>query len=84
MIVSRFGYAPAIFVTNCLIHMYIRCSKIQYAHNLFERMAQRDAISWNAMVFGYTGIRNMGIAKNMLDSMLKRDEVSWNVLISGI
>ncbi|KAJ0743989.1 putative tetratricopeptide-like helical domain superfamily [Helianthus annuus] len=82
MIVSGFGYAPTIFVTNCLIHMYIRCSKIQYAHKVFERMAQREAISWNTMVFGYDGIRNMGIAKNMFDSMPKRDGVSWNTLIS--
>ncbi|KAJ0796601.1 putative tetratricopeptide-like helical domain superfamily [Helianthus annuus] len=40
--------------------------------------------SWNAMVSGYAGIRNMGIAKNMFDSMPKRDGVSWNALISGI
>ncbi|KAM0013403.1 putative tetratricopeptide-like helical domain superfamily [Helianthus debilis subsp. tardiflorus] len=82
MIVSWFGYAPTVFVTNCLIHVYIRCSKVQYAHKVFGRMAKREAISWNAMVFGYAGIRNMGIAKNLFDSMLNRDGFSWNALHS--
>ncbi|KAJ0817542.1 putative tetratricopeptide-like helical domain superfamily [Helianthus annuus] len=77
------GFVPTIFVTNCLIQMYIKCSNMYYAHKVFDEMPQRDTISWNAMVFGYAGIGNMGIAQNMFDSMPERDVVSWNSLISG-
>ncbi|KAL8200642.1 hypothetical protein R6Q57_011981 [Mikania cordata] len=83
MIVS--GFVPTIFVTNCLIQMYIKCSEMQYAHKLFDIMPQRDMVSWNAMVFGYAGIGNgnMNMAQKMFDLMPERDVVSWNSLISG-
>ncbi|KAL4568599.1 hypothetical protein LXL04_024214 [Taraxacum kok-saghyz] len=81
MIVS--GFKPTIFVTNCLIQMYIKCTNMEYAHKVFDRMPQRDTISWNAMVFGYAGIGLLSIAQEMFDSMPERDIVSWNTLISG-
>ncbi|KAI3813282.1 hypothetical protein L1987_18002 [Smallanthus sonchifolius] len=81
MIVS--GFVPTIFVTNCLIQLYIKCSNLQYAHKVFDRMPHRDTVSWNAMLFGYSGIGNMSMAQMMFDTMPERDVVSWNSLISG-
>lgn len=81
MIVS--GFLPTVFVTNCLIQMYIKCSNMEYAHKVFDKMPQRDTVSWNAMVFGYAGSGCMNIAQMMFDSIPERDVVSWNSLISG-
>ncbi|KAI3503203.1 hypothetical protein L1887_31641 [Cichorium endivia] len=81
MIVS--GFEPTIFVTNCLLQMYIKCSNMEYAHKVFDRMPQRDTVSWNAMLFGYAGSGSMSTAQVMFDSMPERDVVSWNSLISG-
>ncbi|KAI3665791.1 hypothetical protein L6452_44425 [Arctium lappa] len=81
MIVS--GFQPTVFVTNCLIQMYIKCSNMEYAHKVFDRMPQRDTVSWNAMVFGYAGSGCMSMAQMMFDLIPERDVVSWNSLISG-
>ncbi|XP_024975735.1 pentatricopeptide repeat-containing protein At3g02330, mitochondrial [Cynara cardunculus var. scolymus] len=81
MIVS--GFLPTVFVTNCLIQMYIKCSNLEYAHKVFDRMPQRDTVSWNAMVFGYAGSGCMSMAQMMFNLMPQRDVVSWNSLISG-
>ncbi|XP_071694051.1 pentatricopeptide repeat-containing protein At3g02330, mitochondrial [Rutidosis leptorrhynchoides] len=81
MIVS--GFIPTVFVTNCLIQMYIKCSYLDYARKVFDKMPQRDTVSWNAMIFGYAGSGDMGLAQTMFDSMDERDVVSWNSLVSG-
>ncbi|KAI8534284.1 hypothetical protein RHMOL_Rhmol10G0078400 [Rhododendron molle] len=81
MIVS--GFEPTIFVTNCLIQMYIKCSSLDYALKVFGKTPERDTVSWNAMVFGYAGCGNMEAAQSMFDSMPEKDVVSWNSLISG-
>nr|KYP76477.1 Pentatricopeptide repeat-containing protein At3g02330 [Cajanus cajan] len=55
---------------------------MDHALKVFERMPQRDVISWNTVIFGYAGIGNMGFAQSLFDSMPERDVVSWNSLLS--
>ncbi|KAM2858911.1 pentatricopeptide repeat-containing protein At3g02330, mitochondrial [Malus sylvestris] len=81
MIVS--GFDPTVFVTNCLIQMYVKCGVLQYAGKVFDGMPQRDMVSWNTMVFGYARSGKMGFAQSCFDAMPEKDVVSWNSLISG-
>ncbi|XVE78612.1 hypothetical protein DITRI_Ditri13aG0160100 [Diplodiscus trichospermus] len=81
MIIS--GFVPTIFVTNCLIQLYIKCGDLGYANRVFDKMSQRDIVSWNAMVFGYASSGMMGVAKRYFDDMPEKDVVSWNSLVSG-
>lgn len=39
-------------VGNALIHMYAKCGSIENARLVFDRMEDRDIISWNAMIGG--------------------------------
>ena len=77
------GFKPTIFVTNCLIQMYDKCSDLEFACKVCDGMPQRDMVSWNAMLFGYVGLGDIGVMQNLFDAMLERDVVSWNFLISG-
>ncbi|XP_044480983.1 pentatricopeptide repeat-containing protein At3g02330, mitochondrial-like [Mangifera indica] len=77
------GFKPTIFVTNCLIQMYIRCSNLDSAYQVFDKMPERDVVSWNALIFGYATCGEMGVAKSLFEAMPQRDVVSWNSLISG-
>ncbi|KAG8384556.1 hypothetical protein BUALT_Bualt04G0130100 [Buddleja alternifolia] len=81
MIVS--GFKPTIFVANCLLQMYIKCSRLKSASNVFDRMSERDKVSWNAMVFGYSVSGKLDLAQSLFDLMPERDVISWNSLISG-
>ncbi|XP_059670504.1 pentatricopeptide repeat-containing protein At3g02330, mitochondrial [Cornus florida] len=81
MIVS--GFDPTTFVKNCLIQMYIKCSDLDCAYKVFDRMPQRDTVSWNTMFFGYAGCGNIAVAQSFFDLMPERDVVSWNSMISG-
>ncbi|XP_065854826.1 pentatricopeptide repeat-containing protein At3g02330, mitochondrial [Euphorbia lathyris] len=81
MIVS--GFIPTIFVTNCLIQMYVKCSHLSSAYKVFDRMTNRDVISYNTMIFGYAGCAKMDAAKDFFDRMPHKDVVTWNSMISG-
>ncbi|KAL9297351.1 hypothetical protein ACSQ67_023247 [Phaseolus vulgaris] len=76
------GFVPNIYVANCLIQFYCKGSNMGYAFNVFDRMPERDVISWNTMIFGYAGVGNMGFAQSLFDTMPERDVVSWNSLLS--
>ncbi|CAM8991267.1 unnamed protein product [Rhodiola kirilowii] len=81
MIVS--GFIPTLYVTNCLIQMYIKCSDLLGAARVFDVMPERDTVSWNAMIFGYAGFGDMGTAESFFELMPERDVVSWNSMMSG-
>ncbi|KAJ7974239.1 Pentatricopeptide repeat-containing protein [Quillaja saponaria] len=76
------GFVPTIFVTNCLIQMYVKCSNMKNAFKVFDRMSQQDTVSWNTLIFGYAGSGNLAIARSLFDSMPQRDVISWNSMIS--
>jgi len=51
--INRSGLELNSFVENALIDMYVKCGSIEKALHLFERIHQRNVVSWNAMIGGY-------------------------------
>jgi pentatricopeptide repeat protein len=51
--VLRFGFESDVDVMNALITMYVKCSDVESARLVFDKMPRRDRISWNAMISGY-------------------------------
>ncbi|KAK8543608.1 hypothetical protein V6N13_076411 [Hibiscus sabdariffa] len=47
--------------TNSLITMYSRCSELGSARKVFDEITERDLVSWNSMISGYS---KMGHARN--------------------
>ncbi|XP_072982217.1 pentatricopeptide repeat-containing protein At2g27610 [Typha latifolia] len=48
----KFGYKSTVFVCNSLINMYSKCGLLEESWVVFEKMEDRDAVSWNAMMSG--------------------------------
>ncbi|KAF3652503.1 hypothetical protein FXO38_16080 [Capsicum annuum] len=63
--------------------MYIKCSNLGYARKVFDKMPERDTVSWNAMIFGYSTVGKLEKAELMFHLMPERDAISWNSMISG-
>eukprot|EP01018_Ginkgo_biloba_P006145 Gb_32913 [translate_table: standard] len=42
-----------IFGGSTLVDMYAKCDSVEDARKMFERMAERDVVSWTAMISGY-------------------------------
>eukprot|EP01018_Ginkgo_biloba_P023512 Gb_17382 [translate_table: standard] len=48
------GFDSDDFVGNALVAMYAKCGSIEMARQVFDKMSQRNVVSWNAMIGGYT------------------------------
>ncbi|RZR86993.1 hypothetical protein BHM03_00014299 [Ensete ventricosum] len=42
-----------VFVASGLVDMYSKCGRIKVARLVFDRMIERDVVSWNAMITGF-------------------------------
>ncbi|KAJ4786462.1 Pentatricopeptide repeat-containing protein [Rhynchospora pubera] len=77
------GFVPTTHVLNCLMHMYVKCSDLDHAHKVFDRMPCRDLVSWNTVIAGNANNGSMQMARKLFDKMPQRDAISWNSIISG-
>ncbi|GAB2300712.1 hypothetical protein Dimus_034749 [Dionaea muscipula] len=46
----RAGTKPNRYVANHLLIMYAKCGQVDYAQKLFDKMPQRNLVSWTAMI----------------------------------
>nr|UPT48900.1 pentatricopeptide repeat protein AaPPR1035 [Agave angustifolia]UPT49142.1 pentatricopeptide repeat protein AaPPR613 [Agave angustifolia]UPT49192.1 pentatricopeptide repeat protein AaPPR1169 [Agave angustifolia] len=51
--------SPVLFVANCLIDMYSKCGDIDVARRVFDKMPQKNAVSWTSLMTGY-GVHGCG------------------------
>ncbi|CAL9770407.1 unnamed protein product, partial [Musa acuminata subsp. burmannicoides] len=52
--VARRGLSGDVFIATGLVDMYSKLGMVTTAHELFESMAETDAVSWNAMIAGFS------------------------------
>eukprot|EP01018_Ginkgo_biloba_P028611 Gb_18166 [translate_table: standard] len=50
--ILKIGFQAHVSMGNALITMYSRCGSIESARHVFDRMPQKNMISWNAMIVG--------------------------------
>jgi pentatricopeptide repeat protein len=62
--IGRMGFESDVAVGVALINMYAKCGRLEYARQVFDKMCERDAASWNAMIVGY--LQN-GVAEEALE-----------------
>eukprot|EP01018_Ginkgo_biloba_P008643 Gb_28762 [translate_table: standard] len=47
------GFILDAFVESSVLDMYAKCGSIEDGRQVFDKMLHRDAVTWNAMIFGY-------------------------------
>ena len=57
------GFKNHLIVGNALINMYSKSGNIDSSYNVFSNMMNRDVITWNAMICGYS---HHGLGKQAL------------------
>eukprot|EP01018_Ginkgo_biloba_P037025 Gb_10985 [translate_table: standard] len=77
------GFQSDVFVGSALVNMYAKCGNIDKARDVFDKMHQRNAVSWNTMIAGYTQNGYVNEALKLFEEMPKRDVVSWTAMIAG-
>lgn len=72
-----------VYLGNTMIDMYGRRSMVHLARQVFDRMCDRNVVSWNAMILGYGKAGNLVAARELFDAMPQRDVISWTSMITG-
>ncbi|CAK8544491.1 unnamed protein product [Lathyrus sativus] len=80
--IIKLGFISQIHVANCLLNGYVLLSFID-ACVLFDEIPQRNTVTWNTMILGYSRSGDMNKARELFEEMPQRDSVSWSSVISG-
>ena len=69
--INGLGYDPFlsgrdynIILATAIVDMYAKCGSLETARELFEKMPQRNSVSWNSMIYAYN---KHGRAEESLD-----------------
>jgi pentatricopeptide repeat protein len=81
--ITRNGFQFDLFVGRALIDLYAKCGRVEKARDVFDKMPQRDAVSWNAMIAGYVQNGHVDEALQFFRNMPERNVVSWNTMIAA-
>ncbi|KAG5526849.1 hypothetical protein RHGRI_032943 [Rhododendron griersonianum] len=68
---------------NRKITNFIRSGRLDDAKKMFDKMTERNTVTWNSMITGYVRHREMTKARMLFNQMPERDVVSWNLMLSG-
>ncbi|XP_021842299.1 pentatricopeptide repeat-containing protein At2g29760, chloroplastic [Spinacia oleracea] len=52
--VFKLGFQSYLFVSNSLMHMYGSCGELGFAQKVFDEMTERDLVTWNSLICGYS------------------------------
>jgi len=52
--ILKTGFQTDLFLLTSLVNMYSKCGNLLDARQVFDEMSERNVVSWNAMISGYT------------------------------
>ncbi|KAF8397444.1 hypothetical protein HHK36_016361 [Tetracentron sinense] len=73
------GVQGDVFVSSSLVDMYAKCGFIFEAVKMFNKMCQRNTVTWNSMIFGYANHGYCNEAIELFNRMIE-EEVEPNHL----
>ncbi|KAK9912434.1 hypothetical protein M0R45_036299 [Rubus argutus] len=65
------GFATNLFAMTGVVNLYAKCRQIDDAYKMFDRMPERDLVSWNTIVAAYA---QNGLAKRALELVIRMQE----------
>eukprot|EP01018_Ginkgo_biloba_P009664 Gb_38568 [translate_table: standard] len=81
--IIRSGFLSDVFVGSALVDMYAKCGSIENALKVFDRMPERNVVSWNTMLVGYVQNAYVDEALKLFQKIPERNIVSWSAMIAG-
>ncbi|XP_068647133.1 pentatricopeptide repeat-containing protein At3g12770-like [Aristolochia californica] len=64
------GFIEDVNAANSIVTMYSRCGEVESARVVFDSINEKDVISWNSMLSGYSQNGNATDALSLFDAML--------------
>ncbi|KAL5814758.1 hypothetical protein ACOSQ4_025399 [Xanthoceras sorbifolium] len=81
--IEQNGIKMDLTLSNAMLDMYVKCGSVEDAKILFDKMEEKDIVSWTTMIDGYAKLGEYDVAKSFLDVMPTQEIATWNALISA-
>ncbi|XP_077242724.1 pentatricopeptide repeat-containing protein At2g13600-like [Tasmannia lanceolata] len=81
--VIKTGIEDNVYIGSPLIDMYCKCGKTKDGRRIFDLISERNIVSWNSMVAGYSYNDEFEEAMELFEQIPTKNVVSWNALITG-
>jgi pentatricopeptide repeat protein len=81
--IIRSGLQSDVFVANALLDMYAKCGRLETARYVFDKMSERDVVSWTEIILGYAQKGVLNEALRLFQEMPERDVWSWTAMIAA-
>lgn len=63
------GFGSNLFAMTSVVNMYAKCRQIDEAYKMFDRMPEKDLVSWNTIIAGYAQNGQATIALDLIIRM---------------
>ncbi|KAK9068936.1 hypothetical protein SSX86_013052 [Deinandra increscens subsp. villosa] len=81
--VEKLGFQSNLFLQNSLVHLYVVSGEFDNARQLFDKMPDRDVVTWNIMIKHLVQRGNVDEAYGLFGKMPERNVRSWTSMIMG-
>ncbi|KAL2902255.1 hypothetical protein RDABS01_027337, partial [Bienertia sinuspersici] len=81
--VHKYELLQSVYVETALLDFYAKLGDMKAAKRVFDRMSEKNVVSWNSLLAGYLKSKDLSMAKQFFDEMPFKDIVSWNSMLSG-
>ncbi|KAL0000507.1 hypothetical protein SO802_014288 [Lithocarpus litseifolius] len=81
--VEKLGFRSNLFLQNMIVHLYALCGAMGDARLLFDKMSQRDVVTWNIMISQLVKGGDVEGAFELFSAMPERNVRSWTAMIAG-
>ncbi|KAK1307214.1 Oligopeptide transporter 7 [Acorus calamus] len=82
-LVEKLGFRSDLFLSNTVLHMYASCGSLSDARLLFDKMPNRDVVTWNLLMTHLAKAGDLASARSLFDNMPERSVRSWTAMISA-
>ncbi|XVF82993.1 hypothetical protein PTKIN_Ptkin16aG0097100 [Pterospermum kingtungense] len=80
--IFKLGFISHVYVVTSLLHAYTIVS-FDDARKLFDETPDRNIVTWNTMITGYSRSGDVGEAYAVFKAMPSRDVSSWSAMIAA-
>lgn len=80
---EKLGLQSNVFLHNMVVHLYATCGAIVDAMLLFDKMPEKDTVTWNIMITQLVKRGNIEGAYELFKQMPERSVRSWTGMIAG-
>ncbi|GER38430.1 pentatricopeptide repeat-containing family protein [Striga asiatica] len=81
--VEKLGLLSNLLLLNMILHLYASCGKMKNALLLFDKMPNRDVVTWNTMLTQLVKSGDADSAYKLFVEMPVKNLMSWSAMISG-